>query len=76
VATRTGEPRPEAVALTDAIRRVLTDAIANGHRAAGQDRFRVYDHEGERCPRRGCGGRIRRIVQGGRSTFYCPVCQR
>ena len=76
VATGTGQPRPEAVALAEAIRVVLKDAIANRHRAGGEDRFRVYDHEGERCPRRGCGGTIRRIVQGGRSTFYCPVCQR
>jgi formamidopyrimidine-DNA glycosylase len=73
---RAGEPRPEAVALADAIRVVLKDAIANRHRAAGDDRFRVYAHEGEPCPRRACGGTIKRIVQAGRSTFYCPVCQR
>jgi formamidopyrimidine-DNA glycosylase len=36
-------------------------------------RFAVYDREGEDC---GCGGKVRRIVQGGRSTFYCPTCQR
>ena len=76
VATSTAQPRPEAVALAEAIRVVLKDAIANRHRAGGEDRFRVYDHEGERCPRRTCGGTIRRIVQGGRSTFYCPLCQR
>ena len=34
--------------------------------------FAVYDREGRAC---GCGGRVRRIVQGGRSTFYCPRCQ-
>ena len=39
-------------------------------------RFRVYDREGERCLRRGCGGVIRRRTQAGRSTFYCPACQR
>lgn len=76
LATRTGQPRPAAVSLAQAIRLVLQDAIANQHRAGGEDRFRVYDHEGDRCPRRGCGGTIKRIVQGGRSTFYCPVCQR
>jgi len=76
IAMRAGRPRPEAVALTEAIRIVLKDAIANRHRAGGEDRFRVYDHEGEGCPRRGCRGLIKRIVQGGRSTFYCPVCQR
>ena len=76
IATRTGEPRPQAVALAEAIRTVLKDAIANRHRAGGADRFRVYDHEGESCPRRTCGGTIKRIVQGGRSTFYCPACQK
>jgi formamidopyrimidine-DNA glycosylase len=34
--------------------------------------FAVYDREGKPC---GCGGTVRRIVQGGRSTFYCPKCQ-
>jgi formamidopyrimidine-DNA glycosylase len=74
--TKAGGPRPEIVALADAIRRVLHDAVANRHRAAGDDRFRVYGHEGERCPRRACPGLIRRIVQAGRSTFFCPICQR
>ena len=41
-----------------------------------QHNFRVYDREGELCPTRGCRGTIRRIVQGGRSTFYCTVCQK
>ena len=35
--------------------------------------FAVYDREGQPCS---CGGTVRRIVQGGRSTFYCPACQR
>jgi formamidopyrimidine-DNA glycosylase len=35
--------------------------------------FSVYDREGQPC---GCGGTVKRIVQGGRSTFYCPRCQR
>ncbi len=38
-------------------------------------RFDVYGREGEPC-RGNCGGTVRRIVQGGRSTFYCPACQR
>ncbi len=38
------------------------------------ERLRVYDCAGRRCPR--CGTAIRRIVQNGRSTFYCPACQR
>lgn len=76
IATRGGQARPEASALASAIRAVLVDAIAHQHRSGGEDRFRVYDHEGDRCPRRRCGGVIKRIVQGGRSTFFCPVCQR
>ena len=36
--------------------------------------FQVYDREGQPCP--SCEGKIRRIVQLGRSTFYCPSCQR
>lgn len=75
-------------ALVGHIRAVLTDAIAAGgsslrdHRQASgelgyfQHSFRVYDREGAACPRPGCGGTIRRIVQGGRSSFFCPACQR
>jgi len=74
--SRSGVPREEAKKLVDAIKAVLRDAIANQHRADGQDRFRVYDREGRRCPRRGCSGTIKRIVQVGRSTFFCPTCQR
>lgn len=40
----------------------------------GRNIFLVYGREGQPCPN-GCGGRIRRIVQSGRSTFFCPVCQ-
>jgi formamidopyrimidine-DNA glycosylase len=76
IVTRAGAPRPEAHALSDAIRAVLKHAIANVHRVYGEDRFRVYDRENARCPRRRCSGTIRRIVQVGRSTFFCPVCQR
>jgi formamidopyrimidine-DNA glycosylase len=41
-----------------------------------QHRFRVYDREGKPCPGQGCKGKIKRIVQAGRSTFYCPSCQK
>jgi len=41
-----------------------------------QHRFRVYDREGEPCPTPGCKGVIAREVQAGRSTFFCPVCQK
>ena len=70
IATPGGAPRPTAGRLAAAIVEVLKRAIG------GVDRFRVYDREGQRCARRACGGRVRRIVQAGRSTFYCPVCQR
>ena len=77
IATSSGAPRPAARRLVVAIRRVLKDAIARvstgGYRAS---RFRVYDRAGERCLRRGCKGVIKRRTQAGRSTFYCPVCQR
>ncbi len=88
IARRGGEPNERASALVRGIRDVLNDAIAAGgsslrdHRRTDgelglfQHHFAVYDREGERCPRRGCGGTIRRIVQTGRSTFFCPVCQR
>ena len=72
VATSGGAPRDSAVRLAAAIKRVLIDAIAGKY----DEHFRVYDREGERCPTRGCAGTIRRITQSGRSTFFCPVCQR
>ena len=70
--------------LVNAIQEVLLEAIAAGGSTlrdfASPDgelgyfskRFLVYGREGEPC---GCGGTVRRIVQGGRSTFYCPRCQ-
>lgn len=76
LATPLGLPRESAGKLVEAIKACLRDAIARSHRAGGKDRFLVYDREGERCRRRACTGVIRRIVQAGRSTFYCPVCQR
>jgi formamidopyrimidine-DNA glycosylase len=51
-------------------------ADANGASGNFQHRFAVYDREGERCLRSSCTGTIKRIVQSGRSSFYCPVCQR
>jgi formamidopyrimidine-DNA glycosylase len=71
--------------LMPAIEAVLNEAIAAGGSTlrdfASPDGelgyfskdFAVYDREGKPC---GCGGTVRRIVQGGRSTFYCPRCQR
>lgn len=76
LATASGAPRPAAHVLARAIRAVLQEAVQGQSRRDRHDRFRVYDREGLRCLRRGCSGRIRRIVQGGRATFYCPVCQK
>ena len=77
LATRSGAPRPTAVRLVAAIKQVLTEAVdrksARVYRSA---RFRVYGREGEPCRTRGCGGVIGRRTQGGRSTFFCPRCQR
>jgi formamidopyrimidine-DNA glycosylase len=73
--------------LVRAIQAVLREAVAAGgsslrdhKRVDGelgnfQHRFAVYDREGKPCPGK-CGGTIRRIVQSGRSTFYCPKCQK
>jgi formamidopyrimidine-DNA glycosylase len=72
IATPSGAPRESAVRLVTAIKQVLLDAIDGRYEKA----FRVYDREGRRCPTRGCPGVIRRIVQSGRSSFFCPVCQR
>ena len=49
---------------------------ADGALGYFQHRFRVYDREGRPCSNEGCSGTVHRKVQGGRSTFYCPVCQR
>jgi formamidopyrimidine-DNA glycosylase len=76
IAGRGGAPKPEAHRLAAAIKSVLRRAIDRLTRDIDSARFRVYDREGERCLRRGCRGRIRRLTQAGRSTFYCPVCQR
>jgi formamidopyrimidine-DNA glycosylase len=75
-------------ALVPVIREVLAEAIEAGgsslrdHRQADgelgyfQHTFRVYGREAEPCPGEGCDGIVRRVVQSGRSSFYCPLCQR
>jgi formamidopyrimidine-DNA glycosylase len=72
--------------LADAIRQTLSQAVreggttlndfadGRGRRGLFQVSLAAYDREGETCQR--CGGTIRRIVQSGRSTYYCPGCQR
>ena len=86
IAERNGRPNERAERLVEAIKAVLMDAIEAGgsslrdHRRADgslgdfQHNFRVYDREDEPCPH--CKGKIKRIVQVGRSTFYCPSCQK
>jgi formamidopyrimidine-DNA glycosylase len=88
IADRSGAPNERAERLVDGIKAVLNAAIEDGgsslrdHRLTDGDlgmfqhRFRVYDRAGEACPTAGCRGTVRRIVQNGRSTFYCPVCQK
>jgi formamidopyrimidine-DNA glycosylase len=79
--------KPKLDALVAAIVAVLDEAIAAGGsslrdfaRPDGElgyfsKQFDVYGREGEPC-RGGCEGTVKRIVQGGRSTFFCPSCQR
>jgi formamidopyrimidine-DNA glycosylase len=76
IATASGKPRPHAHRLAAGIKAVLNAAIRRRESPYGSARFRVYEREGGQCLRLGCGGTIRRITQAGRSTFYCPKCQR
>lgn len=76
IATPTGAPREAAFTLAAGIKAVLVKAVAANARAYESGRFRVYERDGERCPRRACPGSIRRITQAGRSTYFCPTCQR
>ncbi|MCV6823057.1 MULTISPECIES: bifunctional DNA-formamidopyrimidine glycosylase/DNA-(apurinic or apyrimidinic site) lyase [Halocynthiibacter] len=78
----------DIAALVPAIRDVLSEAIEAGgstlkdHRQADGDlgyfqhSFKVYGREGESCVNTECNAKIERISQSGRSTFYCPTCQR
>jgi len=77
IATRDGQPRDAAHRLAAAIKVVLARAIEQQTgRRYRHGRFRVYDREGQPCRTRRCTGSIVRFTQGGRSTFYCPTCQR
>jgi len=87
LADRKREPTDHAKRLVDAIHDVLNQAIKAGgsslrdHRQASgelgyfQHSFQVYDREGEKCGKDGSGV-IRRFTQNGRSTFWCPKCQK
>ncbi len=88
LATRKEEPTDHARRLVGAIHAVLNDAIKAGgsslrdHRQTSgelgyfQHSFRVYDREGEPCKTQGCSGVVKRFTQNGRSTFWCPKCQK
>ena len=79
-------PGQRAARLAPAINAVIAEAIEAGGSSISdftatdgalgyfQHRFDVYDREGEAC--KSCGSVVKRIVQSGRSTFYCPSCQR
>jgi formamidopyrimidine-DNA glycosylase len=87
LATEAGEPTAKATELAAIIRDVLNEAVeaggstlrdhaqVDGTLGYFQHRFRVYDREGDACTTPGCSGTVSRLVQSGRSTFYCPVCQ-
>jgi len=83
-----GEPTDHAKRLAAAIHAVLNQAIKAGgsslrdHRQTSgelgyfQHSFQVYDREGEKCQAERCGGIVKRFTQNGRSTFWCPRCQK
>lgn len=86
--TEAGKPRPQLTSLTEKIRDVIADAIAAGGSSLRdhiqtdgtlgyfQHSFSVYDQQGQPCRTPGCGGTVERVVQAGRSTFYCAACQK
>lgn len=88
LATKKAEPTDHAKRVVNAIHAVLNQAIKAGgsslrdHRQTSgelgyfQHSFQVYDREGETCQTAGCGGIVRRFTQNGRSTFWCPKCQK
>ena len=88
LATRKNEPTDRAKRLVSAIHGVLNQAIKAGgsslrdHRQTSgelgyfQHSFQVYDREGEPCQTAKCSGIVKRFTQNGRSTFWCPKCQK
>ena len=88
LATKQAEPTDHARRLVTAIHAVLNQAIKAGgsslrdHRQTSgelgyfQHSFQVYDREGEKCQTAGCSGIVKRFTQNGRSTFWCPKCQK
>ncbi len=76
IATAAGAPKELATRLTSSIKAVLTSAIRRRESPYRSARFRVYERDGQPCLRKGCGGTIKKIWQAGRSTFFCPTCQK
>ena len=88
LAAKSGAPTGHAHRLVPEIKAVLEAAIqaggstlrdyrqSDGALGYFQNSFAVYGRAKEPCPRSDCTGTIRRITQAGRSTFYCPKCQR
>jgi formamidopyrimidine-DNA glycosylase len=88
IVTPKGRPTEKAHRLAAIIRDVLNEAVeaggstlrdhaqVDGSLGYFQHAFRVYDREGEPCVTPSCTGTVTRLVQSGRSTFYCPRCQK
>jgi formamidopyrimidine-DNA glycosylase len=88
IADKKQQPTDHAKRLVTSIHAVLNQAIKAGgsslrdHRQTSgelgyfQHSFQVYDREGEKCQTAGCGGIVKRFTQNGRSTFWCPKCQK
>jgi formamidopyrimidine-DNA glycosylase len=88
VAGKGPKPAARAERLAPIIRDVISEAIdaggstlrdyaqADGELGYFQHSFQIYGREGEACLTKGCTARVARIVQSGRSSFYCPTCQR
>ncbi|KQV10437.1 5-hydroxymethyluracil DNA glycosylase [Rhizobium sp. Root1203] len=86
--TKAGRPNRQMELLVASIRDVIADAIraggsslrdhiqTDGSLGYFQHSFSVYDRESLPCRTPACGGTVARIVQAGRSTFYCPACQK
>jgi len=83
-----GKATEKGEKLVSTIRACLNEAISaggstlsdyadiNGNAGSFQQRFDVYDRENKPCRKEGCTGTVKRLVQSGRSTFYCPRCQK
>ena len=88
ITRKDGKATKRTELLASSIREIIASAIEAGgsslrdHKQTDgtmgyfQHTFNVYDQEGKPCKSQGCSSTIKRIVQSGRSTFYCPTCQR